>query len=103
MCNNAVADTEADVRLSTVTALSVEYFKENLSMSAFPPDPKRRFVLSRLTPFGTRLETEVIGCASANPEVKSASSTIYTIDQNGYDANKATNKFIRMRWSVLIL
>jgi hypothetical protein len=55
-----------------------------------------------MTPFGTRLATEVIGCASAAPEAKNKSSTTYTIGQNGYSASNATNKFIRMRWSVLI-
>lgn len=85
-------------RVSVVTALSIEYFKENMSMTAYPPDDKRHFVLSHLTPFGTRLETELIGCASNNPEVKPKSSTTYTIEQNGYKSTNAANKFIRIRW-----
>ena len=102
MHNCTITDRSTDVRLSVVTALSIEYFKENLSMSAYPPDPKRHFMLSHLTPFGTRLETEVIGCASANPEAKPKASTIYTLGQNGYNPSDAAHKFIRMRWSVLI-
>lgn len=86
--------------MSVVTALSIEHFKQNMSTSVFPPDPKRHFVVSHLTPFGTRLETEVLGCASANPDLKSKASTTYTIGQNGYNPKTAPHKFIRMRWSV---
>ena len=71
-------------------------------MSAYPPDPKRHLMVSHLVPFGARLETEVISCASANPEAKTKASTIYTLGQNGYNPRDATHKFICMRWSVLI-
>ncbi|KAF7973522.1 hypothetical protein HWV62_14944 [Athelia sp. TMB] len=87
-----------DILVSVVTALSIEYFKQDMPLTQFPPDPKRHFILSHLTPFGTRLETEVLGCASADPTTKAKSSTIYTLGQNGYKADNAPHKFIRMRW-----
>lgn len=71
-----------------------------MSLTDFPPNPNRHFVLSHLTPFGTRLETEVLGCASAEPKAKAKASTIYTSGQNGYDPQNAPHKFIRMRWWV---
>jgi hypothetical protein len=93
-------DSYIVIRVSVVTALSVEYFKADMSTSAYPPDPKRHFVISHLTPFGARLETEVLGCASATPKPKEKASTIYSIGQNGYKPNNAPHKFVRIRWSV---
>jgi hypothetical protein len=95
--------THDDILMSVVTALSIEYFKEDMSTSAYPPNPDRHFMVSHLTPFGTRLETEVLGCTSATPEVRNTASTIYSIGQNGYKPAHAPHKFIRIRWNNGIL
>lgn len=52
-----------DIIISVLTSMSVDYFREHPSLTQFPPDPDRHFILSHLTPFGARLYTEVIGCA----------------------------------------
>ena len=86
-----------DILISTLTALSIDYFKAPPSLTQFPPDPKRKFVLSRLTPFGANLITEVIGCSSSSPETVRNARTQYTPTQYGYNAKTASHKFIRMR------
>ena len=53
--------------LSVLTAMSFDYLNDAPSLTRYPPNPKRHFILSHLTPFGGRLITEVVGCASANP------------------------------------
>jgi len=89
--------THDDIIISTLTAMSMDYFRDPTSLTQFPPNPNRHFILSDLTPFGGRLVTEVIGCASGNPSPVAAYRTPYTPTQYGYDPTNATNKFIRMR------
>ncbi|KAK2069973.1 hypothetical protein P8C59_004512 [Phyllachora maydis] len=95
-----------DIIISTLTAMSLDYFKD-------PPDllttdwPLRslgeddtdngRFVLSRLTPFGARLTTEVIGCAASDPAERADHATVYARGANGYRAGAAKSKFVRLR------
>ncbi|KZF20409.1 3-phytase [Xylona heveae TC161] len=86
-----------DIILSILTAMSLDYFKDPPSLTQYPPDPHRRFILSQLTPFGARLITEVIGCGSTDPEPVSYPRVQYTPTQYGYNPANATNKFIRMR------
>lgn len=77
--------------------MSVDYFRAPPSLTDYPPDPDRVFILSHLTPFGSRLVTEVIGCADSDPTPVKNKRTYYTPTQYGYDASNASNKFIRMR------
>ncbi|KAF2670479.1 histidine phosphatase [Microthyrium microscopicum] len=85
-----------DIIVSVLTAMSVDYFKDAPNLD-YPPDPARKFILSKMTPFGARLITEVIGCASPDPETVSAARTAYFPEQYGYSPKNATNKFVRMR------
>ncbi|CAD6564982.1 MAG: hypothetical protein CYPHOPRED_004992, partial [Cyphobasidiales sp. Tagirdzhanova-0007] len=87
-----------DIIISALTALSFDYLKGDLPVdaAAYPPNPNRTFLLSHLTPFAARLTTEVIGCASPDPVAKPVAETYYTQSTNGYEASKATSKFIRM-------
>ncbi|EMC99773.1 hypothetical protein BAUCODRAFT_145151 [Baudoinia panamericana UAMH 10762] len=89
--------THDDIIVSTLTSMSVDYFREHPSLTQYPPDPNRHFILSHLTPFGSRLITEVIGCNSANPAAIHNKRTEYYPTQYGYNPANATNKFIRMR------
>lgn len=89
--------THDDIIVSTLTAMSLDYFHDPISLTQFPPNPNRPFILSHMTPFGGRLVTEVIGCAVSNPAPVAAHRTPYTPTQYGYDAANATYKFIRMR------
>ncbi|EME49919.1 hypothetical protein DOTSEDRAFT_68663 [Dothistroma septosporum NZE10] len=89
--------THDDIIVSTLTAMSVDYYRDHPNVSTYPPDPDRHFILSRLTPFGARLFTEVIGCAESNPEAQHSSRTQYYPTQYGYNPANATHKFIRMR------
>ncbi|MCJ1243214.1 hypothetical protein MMC30_000411 [Trapelia coarctata] len=89
--------THDDTIVSVLTALSVDFFREAPSLTQFPPDPNRHFILSKMTPFGGRLITEVIGCNDPNPSPVHDHRTQYYPTQYGYDPAKATNKFIRMR------
>lgn len=89
--------THDDIIVSVLTSMSVDYFREHPSLTQVPPDPSRHFILSKMTPFGGRLITEVIGCNSATPDVQPAHRTQYYPTQYGYNAANATNKFIRMR------
>lgn len=86
-----------DIIVSVLTALSLDYFREAPSLTQFPPDPERHFILSKMTPFGARLVTEVIGCSSPNPVAVHEHRTQYYPSQYGYSAANATNKFVRMR------
>lgn len=58
--------THDDIIVSVLTALSLDYIRDPPSLTQFPPDPNRHFILSHLTPFGGRLVTEVIGFTSSN-------------------------------------
>lgn len=89
--------THDDIIVSVLTAMSMDYFKDPPNLTQVPPNPNRHFILSHMTPFGGRLITEVIGCASANPAPVSAHRTVYYPTQYGYNPNNATNKFIRFR------
>ncbi|RFU23886.1 4-nitrophenylphosphatase/Acid phosphatase, partial [Scytalidium lignicola] len=86
-----------DILVSVLTALSMDYFRDPPSLSQFPPNPNRHFILSDLTPFGARLITEVIGCSVPDPAPAKASRVQYTPTAYGYDPKNATSKFIRMR------
>lgn len=77
--------------------MSLDYFHDPPDLATYPPDPKRKFVLSHMTPFGGRLITEVVGCASANATPVADHRTYYTPTQYGYDASNAPAKFVRMR------
>lgn len=90
--------THDDIIISVLTSLSIDYFRSpKPSLTAYPPDPNRPFILSHLTPFGGRLITEVIGCSSANPPVQPTARVQYYPGQYGYDAADAAHKFVRMR------
>ena len=86
-----------DIIISALTALSLDYFRVTPNLTAVPPDPHRPFILSHLTPFGGRLVTEVIGCASGDPASIAYPRTQYYPTQYGYNPANATHKFIRMR------
>lgn len=86
-----------DILISVLTALSVDFFREHPSLTQYPPDPSRHFILSHLTPFGARLITEVIGCADADPKAVHEHRTAYYPAQYGYSAANAPHKFVRMR------
>ncbi|KAK3083571.1 hypothetical protein LTR53_020170, partial [Teratosphaeriaceae sp. CCFEE 6253] len=77
--------------------MSVDYFHEHPSLTEYPPNPDRHFILSHMTPFGARLITEVIGCADADPAAVHEHRTQYYSTQYGYDSTNAPNKFVRMR------
>jgi hypothetical protein len=89
--------THDDIIISALTAMSLDYLKDPPSLTEFPPNPNRSFILSHLTPFGGRLVTEVIGCNSSSPVPVTSHRTQYTPSQYGYNKTNATNKFIRMR------
>lgn len=86
-----------DILISVLTAMSFDYLKDPPSLTAYPPNPNRHFILSHLTPFAAKLVTEVIGCGSANPTAVNQTRTYTTPTQFGYNPANATNKFIRMR------
>ncbi|KAJ8059065.1 hypothetical protein OCU04_012042 [Sclerotinia nivalis] len=86
-----------DIIVSVLTAMGMDYFREAPSLTQYPPNPDRNFIVSRMTPFGARLVTETIGCSSADPFPERTSKVHYTPTQYGYDSANATNKFIRMR------
>jgi hypothetical protein len=77
--------------------MSLEYLKDPVSLTEYPPNPNRHFILSHLTPFGARLVVEVIGCGESDPTAVSSTRTYTTPGQYGYNANNATHKFVRMR------
>lgn len=86
-----------DIIISVLTALSMDYFLAPPPVKVFPAPKDRHFWLGHLTPFGANLITEVIGCSSKNPEAVASPRVAYTPGQFGYDASKASNKFVRMR------
>jgi hypothetical protein len=86
-----------DIIISVLTSMSIDYFREHPSLTQYPPDPDRHFQLSHLTPFGARLITEVIGCASPDPAAVHNYRTAYTPTQYGYNPANATYKFVRQR------
>ncbi|OAP61598.1 hypothetical protein AYL99_03801 [Fonsecaea erecta] len=86
-----------DIIISVLTAASLDYLRDPPSLTEYPPDPNRHFILSHLTPFSARLVTEVIGCGSSSPTPKNASQTQYYPTQYGYNPSNATHKFLRMR------
>jgi hypothetical protein len=83
--------------------MSLDYFRDPPSLTQFPPNPNRHFILSRLTPFGGRLITETIGCASSNPVPVQNARVQYTPSQYGYNPSNASYKFIRMRLNNAVL
>jgi hypothetical protein len=89
--------THDDIIISVLTAISVDYYHEHPNLTQFPPDPERHFRMSKITPFGAKLITEVIGCAETNPAAVHNKKTYYYPEQYGYEKSNATNKFIRMR------
>ncbi|KAK5167034.1 uncharacterized protein LTR77_007763 [Saxophila tyrrhenica] len=89
--------THDDIIISALTAMSLDYFREHPDLNTYPPDPDRHFFLSKITPFGGRLITEVIGCADPNPLEQHNARTQYYPTQYGYDPANAPHKFIRMR------
>lgn len=89
--------THDDILISVLTALSFDYLNQAPSLTQYPPDPNRHFILSHLTPFGGRLITEVVGCASADPTPYPTHRTQYSPTQYGYNPANATHKFVRMR------
>lgn len=86
-----------DILISVLTAMSFDYLKDPPSLTEYPPNPNRHFILSHLTPFAAKLVTEVIGCGSANPQPVHNTRTYTTPTQYGYSPSNATYKFIRMR------
>ena len=92
-----------DILISILTAMSLDYLNDPPSITQFPPDPNRHFILSHLTPFAARLAVEVIGCGSSNPTAVKQHRTAYSATQYGYNPSNATNKFIRMRLNQGIL
>lgn len=92
------ADFSHDVVIiSVLTAMSLDYFHDAPSLTDVPPNPNRPFILSQITPFGARLVTEVIGCASSDPAPVADERVQYYPTQYGYDPENAPYKFIRMR------
>ena len=79
-----------------MTAESVDWLKTPIAGGR---DPNRTFRTSYLTPFATRLWTEVIGCADPNPPEVSRPYVQTTPESNGYDANNAPYKFVRQLWN----
>jgi len=53
--------------------------------------------MSRITPFGAKLITEVIGCTEPNPAPVHDQRVYYYPEQYGYEKWNATSKFVRMR------
>jgi hypothetical protein len=86
-----------DIIISVLTAMSVDYFKDPPSLTQYPPNPNRHFILSHLTPFGARLITETIGCSTSDPAPVKDHRVAYTPTQYGYNPENAKYKFIRMR------
>lgn len=53
--------------------------------------------MSKITPFGAKLITEVIGCAEPDPVAVHKHRTHYYPTQYGYDPANAPHKFVRLR------
>ncbi|KJK77109.1 hypothetical protein H634G_07530 [Metarhizium anisopliae BRIP 53293] len=82
--------------ISVLTAMSIDYFKDPPTITKFPPTDTH-FKLSKLTPFGSNLITEVIGCGTSNPDPVNISRISYSPTQYRYNASSSSHKFIRMR------
>jgi hypothetical protein len=94
--------TSDTAMVAFLTALSFDYFRENVSY-VYPPQDNLHFRISRITPFSARLITEKIGCASSSPISTNSTRTQYSQTQYNYSPDKATHKFIRMRLNNAIL
>ncbi|KAK2595467.1 hypothetical protein QQS21_006807 [Conoideocrella luteorostrata] len=92
-----------DIIVSVLTAMSIDYFKDPPTLQKFPPSSNRHFTVSKLTPFGANLITEVIGCGASDPEPVEHSRIFYSPTQYGYDASNSSHKFVRMRLNNAIL
>ena len=88
--------THEFIILSTLTAMSLDYFKRKLTYQ-YPPPLKRHFRMSVIAPFGAHLVTEKIGCNSPAPIPRKKPATHYTSGQYGYSESNSTYKFVRMR------
>ncbi|EFY97843.1 histidine phosphatase superfamily (branch 2) [Metarhizium robertsii] len=86
-----------DIIISVLTAMSLDYLKDAPTTSKFPPSSDNHFTLSRLTPFGANLITEVIGCGASDPEPVESRRVPYAPGQYGYEASNSSYKFVRMR------
>lgn len=86
-----------DIIISVLTAMSLDYLKDAPTTSKFPPSADNHFTLSRLTPFGANLITEVIGCGASDPEPVERRRVAYAPGQYGYEASNSSYKFVRMR------
>jgi hypothetical protein len=77
--------------------MSLDFFKDPPSLT--DPFKPSRFNLAKLTPFGGRLITEVIGCNSSNPveSISAYPKVAYHSGDFGYDPKNAKYKFIRQR------
>lgn len=89
--------THDDIIISVLAAMSVDYYHDSPNLTQYPPDPERHWRMSRITPFGAKLITEVIGCSEPNPAAVHNRRVYYYPEQYGYDKSNARNKFIRMR------
>lgn len=89
--------THDDIIISVLAAMSVDYFHEPPGLTDYPPNPERHWRMSKITPFGAKLITEVIGCADQDPVAVHEHRTQYYPTQYGYDPANATHKFVRMR------
>ncbi|CAF1386683.1 unnamed protein product [Adineta steineri] len=76
---------------SVLAALSIDYFRENLS-TIFPPPSNQHYRVSRMTPFTARLIIEKIGCTSSVPIAINSSHTEYSSS-----SVLKPYKFIRMK------
>lgn len=94
--------TSDTVIVAFLTALSLDYFRENVSF-VYPPPATRHFRLSYMTPFSARLITEKIGCVSSSPISTNSTRTQYSQTQYNYSSHAATYKFIRMRLNNAVL
>ncbi|SZF00594.1 unnamed protein product [Blumeria hordei] len=89
--------THDDIIISVLTALSVDYFHAPPNFTLTTPEPDRKFILSKITPFAGRLITETIGCSEPNPIPQKNARVYYSPNQYGYNASTAKHKFVRMR------
>lgn len=89
--------THNNVLVSVLAALSIEYSHSPPNLTQYPPELDSKHKLSQVAPFGARLVTETIGCDSANPKPRRFPTIHYRSGQDGYEASKATHKFVRMR------
>ncbi|CAD6500208.1 BgTH12-07391 [Blumeria graminis f. sp. triticale] len=89
--------THDTVITSVLSALSIDYFHAPPNLTQISSDPNRKFILSKIVPFGSRLVTETIGCTSPNPKPRKSAQVQYTPEQYGYEKSLAKYKFVRMR------